>query len=414
MKKFAVALTCCLGFAAHAQIPAGYPADYAATVAAAEKEGKVVVYSSTDSTSTKPLLADFQALYPKIKVEYHDMNTTEIYSRFISENAANAGTADVLWSSSMDLQVKLVSDGYALTYVSPEAGKLPDWALWKNEAYGTTFEPIVFVYNKRLLQADEIPLTHADFTCILGAKAERFRNKVTSYDVEKSGLGFMLVTQDAMVSAAFWDLAKAMGAVSARYQSSTGTMMERIASGENLLGYNLLGAYAFIKAKKDPAIGISLSAAMAGQASTCGSWRWRSARFATSCFCVAIPRVTLRIQCPRSASGGSPPCQDSSRPSKKNVFSRLRIARRRAGVVTTQFCFCWRDSVCAQAKSFRSNLVTSAGVQGNSLCTARAKWLSTCRCFPTLARRWRSIFKRVVEQAHPGGSFCGCGRRALA
>ena len=256
MKKFAVTLACCLGFAVQAQIPAGYPADYAATVAAAEKEGKVVVYSSTDSTSTKPLLADFQALYPKIKVEYHDMNTTEIYSRFISENAANAGTADVLWSSSMDLQVKLVSDGYAMSYTSPESAKLPDWALWKNEAYGTTFEPIVFVYNKRLLQADEIPLTHADFTRILGAKADRFRNKVTSYDVEKSGLGFMLVTQDAMVSGAFWDLAKAMGAVSARYQSSTGTMMERIASGENLLGYNLLGAYAFIKAKKEPAIGI--------------------------------------------------------------------------------------------------------------------------------------------------------------
>ena len=49
-----------------------------------------------------------------VKVEYNDMNTTEIYNRFISERAAGSGSADVLWSSSMDLQVKLVSDGAAL------------------------------------------------------------------------------------------------------------------------------------------------------------------------------------------------------------------------------------------------------------------------------------------------------------
>lgn len=32
-------------------------------------------------------------------------------------------------------------------------------------------------------------------------------------------------------------------------------MMERISSGENLIGYNILGSYAYAKAKKDPAIG---------------------------------------------------------------------------------------------------------------------------------------------------------------
>jgi iron(III) transport system substrate-binding protein len=32
-------------------------------------------------------------------------------------------------------------------------------------------------------------------------------------------------------------------------------MMERISSGENLIGYNILGSYALAKAKKDPSIG---------------------------------------------------------------------------------------------------------------------------------------------------------------
>jgi iron(III) transport system substrate-binding protein len=39
-------------------------------------------------------------------------------------------------------------------------------------------------------------------------------------------------------------------------QSSTGTMMERVSSGENLIGYNILGSYALTRAKKDPSIGI--------------------------------------------------------------------------------------------------------------------------------------------------------------
>ena len=40
-------------------------------------------------------------------------------------------------------------------------------------------------------------------------------------------------------------------------QSSTGTMMERVSSGENLIGFNILGSYAEARAKNDPSLGIS-------------------------------------------------------------------------------------------------------------------------------------------------------------
>ena len=76
---------------AWAQVPAGYPAGYGETIAAAKKEGKVVVYSTTDTAAAGPLIKDFQALYPGISVEYNDMNSTEVYNRYISERAANAG-----------------------------------------------------------------------------------------------------------------------------------------------------------------------------------------------------------------------------------------------------------------------------------------------------------------------------------
>jgi iron(III) transport system substrate-binding protein len=241
-----------------AQVPPGYPANYADTVAAAKKEGKVVIYSTTDTAAAKALIDDFKALYPGISVEYNDMNSTEVYNRFISERAAGGGSADVLWSSSMDLQIKLVSDGSALSYASPEISHVPNWAVWKNEAFGTTYEPIAIVYNKRLLSGDEIPQSHADMVRVFTQKADKLKGKVTTYDIEKSGVGFMLITQDSAHNPKFWDFAKALGAVGPRFQSSSGTMMERISSGENVLGFNIFSSYALLRAKKDPSIGIVL------------------------------------------------------------------------------------------------------------------------------------------------------------
>jgi iron(III) transport system substrate-binding protein len=241
---------------ASAQVPAGYPADYAAIVDAAKKEGKLVVYAATDTKAAEPLIKDFNAMYPDVKVEYNDMNSTEIYNRYISEVAAGGATADVLWSSAMDLQIKLVNDGYGLQYKTPELANLPFWASMNNTAYGSTFEPAVIVYNKRQVTGDEIPKTHADFAKLLTTKTDKFKDKVITYDIEKSGVGFMFITQDLRVNDKFWDVAKALGAVSVRVQSSTGTMLERVSSGENLLGYNVLGSYALVRAKKDPNIGV--------------------------------------------------------------------------------------------------------------------------------------------------------------
>lgn len=248
----------CAGWAS-AQAPAGYPADYGKIIDAAKKEGKLVIYSATDSKAVEPLIKDFSTLYPGVKVEYNDMNSTEVYNRFISEDAAGGTTADVLWSSSMDLQVKLVSEGYGAVYKSPEAGAIPAWANFKDSAYGTTYEPIAIVYNKRLVPADDVPTSHADFTRLLTTKADKYRNKVTTYDIEKSGVGFSLITQDAQDNPKFWELAAALGEVAVRVQSSTGTMLERISSGENLIGYNVIGSYALNRARKDPSLGVTFT-----------------------------------------------------------------------------------------------------------------------------------------------------------
>jgi iron(III) transport system substrate-binding protein len=256
--RLALACAAALSFAsvaAVAQVPAGYPADYAAQITAAKKEGKVVIYSTTDTKAAAPIIKDFEALYPGVKVEFNDMNSTELYNRYISEQAAGGSSGDVVWSSSMDSALKLATD-YAMVYASPEASKLPSWAVFKNTAYGTTYEPAVFIYNKRLVPAADVPTTHEAFAKLVSSQADKYKNKVTTYDIEKSAVGFMLAVQDSRKNPKYFEFIREASKAGLVVQSSTGTMMERVSSGENLLGYNILGSYAETRAKTDPSVGV--------------------------------------------------------------------------------------------------------------------------------------------------------------
>ena len=251
-----IALTVALSSPALADFPNGYPSDYQKTVDGAKKEGKVVVYSTTDTKAAGPLIQGFEATYPGVKVEYNDMNSTELYNRYISEQAAGGTSGDVVWSSSMDTALKLATD-YAAEYASPEQGQLPKWAVWKNKAYGTTYEPVVFIYNKRLIPAGDVPDSHEALAKLIASQTDKFKKKVTTYDIEKSGLGFMLSVQDFKADPDYFKRLADIAKGGLTVQSSTGTMMERVSSGENLIGFNILGSYAEARAKSDPTLGIS-------------------------------------------------------------------------------------------------------------------------------------------------------------
>jgi iron(III) transport system substrate-binding protein len=244
------------GAAMSGEIPAGYPASYASILAAARSEGRLSIYATTDAREVVGLLKDFRSLHPGIDVEYADLNSTELYSRFIAEDAAGEGSADLLWSAAMDLQVKLVHDGYAQPHDSPERSALPEWAVWKNQAYGVTAEPIVFVYNKRRVPPEDVPASHADLERLLRTRANVYRDKVAAYNPERSGTGFLYMTQDLRASQHTWALVRAMGGTRLRLYTSTGAMMERIASGEHLIAYNVIGSYAFERQSLDPSIAV--------------------------------------------------------------------------------------------------------------------------------------------------------------
>jgi iron(III) transport system substrate-binding protein len=228
---------------------------------AAEKQDSVpattelVVKATTDISEAEELIAEFMKLNPAVHVRYSKVLSTEVFDSVV-KGAASKGIPDVAWSSSMDLQIKLANDGYASVYRSTEADQILTWARWKDRAYGITAEPVVMVYNKRLLRDDMIPRDHADLTRLLTDHTATFHGKIATYDPEASGSGLLFITQDVLVTPQTWKLVSALGRAGVKLYASSRPMIDRVGAGELLLAYNVLGSYALERAKQNPDIGI--------------------------------------------------------------------------------------------------------------------------------------------------------------
>jgi iron(III) transport system substrate-binding protein len=227
--------------AAAARPATGDPATAPDIVEAARGEGRVVVHATTDRAAAAPLLADFAALHPEIAVEYLELPSSELYERIARGRGPQP---DVAWSSAMDLQMKLANDGYADRYASPEARRVPTWAVWKDEAFGTTFEPVGFAYDRRALAPGDVPGSHAALAALLRGAPDRWRGRVAAYDPQRSGIGFLLATQDARTDPAFAEAVRAYGAAGVRLYGTSGEILDRIAAGEHALGVNVIASYA--------------------------------------------------------------------------------------------------------------------------------------------------------------------------
>ena len=224
--------------------------------AAVEAREQLNIVSTTEDSEVVDLLADFRARYPGIETVYTKINSNDIYNHIVDPSSSNEASGDVIWSSAMDLQVKLVNDGYAQPYVSKEIAHIPDWAIWKDEAYAITAEPIVIVYNKNLVAESDVPQTRAELKNLLSQKPDTYRGKIASYDPERSGTGFLFITRDARITRTTWDMVRAFGRAGIKLYSTTGTILDRISSGEHLIAYNMIGSYAIERAKEDASIGI--------------------------------------------------------------------------------------------------------------------------------------------------------------
>jgi iron(III) transport system substrate-binding protein len=214
MMRFLVLCLClCLAGLCLSALPVPAVADVLMFPAPSGKKDAPVltVYSSLDEPLAKPMIDGFQAANPDVTVSYEDMLTGEIYDRIVRETDAGKKTADFAFSSAMDLQVKLANDGYAQASDLPMSDRWPEWANWRNTVYALTFEPAVFVYNKPSFQNEAPPSTRAEFIEFLQKHGDSIHGRIGTYDIERSGVGFLFMSRDQEQFGDIWSVVRAMG-----------------------------------------------------------------------------------------------------------------------------------------------------------------------------------------------------------
>jgi len=204
----------------------------------------LTIYSTTDMTVFQPVIRDFQTFRPDITINYVDIEAAPLYERFLREAGEGRPQADLLLSSSMDLQVKLVNDGYAAPHMSENAMTLPAWARWRNEAFGFTFEPAVMVFNTRQMAGTPLPRSRSELLSMLKSSPEKWRGRIGTYDISSSSVGYLLASQDARQGSEFGALIEAFGDAGVRVEERTGDLLDLLEDGTIAAGYNLLGSYA--------------------------------------------------------------------------------------------------------------------------------------------------------------------------
>lgn len=205
----------------------------------------LTIVGVTDTPLFAQFITGFQALRPDVTVLYEETDSLPLYQRYLAGDMTPR--PDLLVSSASDLQIKLANDGHALAYDSPYLSHLPEWAHWRNEVFGFTFEPAVIIYNPDRIAIDEVPRTHLRLAELLETQSARFRGAIATYDIALSGVGYLLAAQDQVISSNFWRLAAAFGRVNAQFSGSSPAILNGVADGSLTLGYNVLGSYAFAR-----------------------------------------------------------------------------------------------------------------------------------------------------------------------
>ena len=126
-----------------------------------EYSGNLVIYSPHDADPLAAGVALFEEAYPGIKVEVVAAGTGELAQRVVAESANPVG--DVFWGGGADTLAAYVD--YFDPYVCANDSVIADAYKDANDLWiGESPLPMVFIYNKTLIDEKDVPKTWEDLT----------------------------------------------------------------------------------------------------------------------------------------------------------------------------------------------------------------------------------------------------------
>lgn len=137
-----------------------------ADVAKAEQEGAVVVYATDPEDAMTAELAEFHALFPKIKTNYMRLQAGALYAKLNTERRAGAYLVDDMQISDMGFVLDFQKRGGYTQYISPEMAAYKDGYKSDPQGYWTWGAVTMagIAYNPKVVSADQAPKSWKDLT----------------------------------------------------------------------------------------------------------------------------------------------------------------------------------------------------------------------------------------------------------
>lgn len=240
-----------------AQPAAAEPAPEATAAFGAPSAQRLLrVQSTTDIALIAPVLTVFAGLHPDLRIDYQQWGSNKLYQSAAQACAGQGPATDFVFSSAVDLQVRLVNDGCAQAYISNATRALPPAANWRNELFGLTREPAVLVYNRALVPPSEAPQSRFDLLDLLRREDGRYDGKVATYDIEASGLGYLFAFADADQATTFGSLLEGFGRAHSVATCCSAEIIAGVEEGRWLIAYNVLGSNALARAAVNPNLAV--------------------------------------------------------------------------------------------------------------------------------------------------------------
>lgn len=146
--------------AAWAQAKPASPVQWKEIVAAAEREGKVVLYTATVVPVQTRIKTDFEKAYPRIQLEWVRYPSGPLMARIDQERQSGAPGADVATSTEAAWFGARVKEGQLKVPAGPSVANWPASFLLYGAAPVLGMDPIILVYNTNLVKT---PITgHRD------------------------------------------------------------------------------------------------------------------------------------------------------------------------------------------------------------------------------------------------------------
>jgi iron(III) transport system substrate-binding protein len=196
-----------------------------AMVAAAEKEGKVVWYSSVDVKVAEGVAQAFREAYPKIPVEVERSGSERVFQRINQEYQSGIKNVDVVNSSDASHFIYWKQQKWLAPHTPPDVKRFA--AQYKDaEGYFATWRATlsVMAYNTKLVPESEAPKGYLD---LLDPK---WKGKLTKAHPGYSGTA--LTGTYAITKALGWEYLEKLAKQGVQQLQSTTATPKSIASGE--------------------------------------------------------------------------------------------------------------------------------------------------------------------------------------